>query len=339
MRARGRGAVARSFAPSRRAALPTASCVRPARARRRSSSSGAFRALDGDMGRHSRGPVMELACISLLAHLYLIYSSSPTARARSSDGVVEFSHLNLVGQRWDNGGWGVLDDTGKQIGECTRGSTTKGCQQMWSPSQPPGLLRLSNSTLVCAANDSVYYTQNGGMTWTRNNSAGHPSRVWASVRSPAWMQQDSVWMDVSPIDVWPSGCSPKEQKAGAKCRQVVGVSAMPNRTYMDWSCDWTGGTCFPVAYHEVGRPHANTWSGLPEPVSMMCTSEGGGTQLLDGSYIFLASVTFASDALPGCNCNNSVVAFASTDALQWSWVSTVARFDHSKVYQGTPIST
>eukprot|EP01052_Picozoa_sp_SAG31_P046221 SAG31_NODE_8749_length_1395_cov_1.175926_2_plen_399_part_01 len=262
----------------------------------------------------------------------------------TADGSVAFSRLNLVGERWDNGGWGVLDGAGRQIGTCHRPKAGEpspaGCQQLWSPSQPPGLLALSNDTVVCAANESVFTSTDGGASWRRNNTAGHPSRIWASVPAPAWQPTDARWMDISPIDVWPDGCSPKDQKVpGTKCQQSTHSSALPNRTYEDWSCSNIindNAVCEPVLKRVVGRPRPNSWSGLPEPVSMLATSEGGGTQLPDGSYIFVAAVSFQSDAQPGCNCNNSVVAFASQDALQWNYAGTVARFDRSLIYQEGP---
>ena len=150
-------------------------------------------------------------------------------------------------------------------------------------------------------------------------------------------------MDVSPIDVWPVGCSPKEHKVGARCEQTTHVTALPNRTYMDWSCesgddDATDAVrvCKPVAHRINGRHRPNSWSGLPEPVSLLATSEGGSTQLPDGSFVFVVAVMFESDATPGCNCNNSVVAFSSTDALAWRYAGTVARFDRSLIYQEGP---
>ena len=121
---------------------------------------------------------------------------SDDATVRSSDGA-EFSALTLVGERWDNGGWGVLDKTGKQVGDCKRGDPN--CSLMWSPSQPPGLMRLSANTSVCAANDSVYFTQTGGRSWTRDNKPGHASRIWSSVPAPSWLT-GFVSMDISPIE-------------------------------------------------------------------------------------------------------------------------------------------
>lgn len=108
------------------------------------------------------------------------------------------------------------------------------------------------------------------------------------------------------------------------------MTALPNRTYEDWGISPSGE---PLFRRSTGRPSPNTWQGLPEKVSMMCTSSGGGTQLPDDSYIFLAVVTFQSDATAGCNCNNSVVAFASRNALLWEYAATVARYDRSRIYQ------
>ena len=110
--------------------------------------------------------------------------------------------------------------------------------------------------------------------------------------------------------------------------------------YLDWTLDGAG---VPTATISHGRARgANVWKGLPRPVSMMCTSCGGGAQLADGSYVFLAVTQFGPDwaaadrtHVAPC-CNNSVVAFASKDGLEWTYSATVGLYDTQRVYQEGP---
>jgi hypothetical protein len=58
---------------------------------------------------------------------------------------------------------------------------------------------------------------------------------------------------------------------------------------------------------------------------MLCTSCGGGAQLADGSYVYLAVVQYNrtwvdvdGQRKEAPCCNNSVVAFTSKDTLIWT---------------------
>eukprot|EP01047_Picozoa_sp_COSAG01_P048095 COSAG01_NODE_4654_length_4843_cov_125.531395_4_plen_94_part_00 len=78
---------------------------------------------------------------------------------------------------------------------------------------------------------------------------------------------------------------------------------------------------------------------------MLCTSCGGGAQLSDGSYVYLAVVQFGpiwqtqpvvDKSKRAVYCNNSVAAFTSTDGLNWRYTAAVGLYDEARIYQEGP---
>lgn len=136
-------------------------------------------------------------------------------------------------------------------------------------------------------------------------------------------------MDVQPIEAFLEGCYPPGP--GKVCQLATSVTATANWSYVDWGM----AANIPQARRTVGRKQPNTWSGLPAPVSELCTTCGGGTQLPDGSYVFLVVVEYGHDC-PYTDCCNSVVAFTSADGLSWHYTADVGSYNHTRVYQEGP---
>ena len=119
------------------------------------------------------------------------------------------------------------------------------------------------------------------------------------------------------------------------CVPASSFTADPNRSYYDWSLTPMG---TPEMRVSNGREKTPVWKGLPWPVAMLCTSCGGGAQLADGSYVYLAVTQFnrtwelADHSKRAPCCNNSVVSFTSPDALTWTYSATVGDFPRQMIY-------
>ena len=241
-----------------------------------------------------------------------------------------FDALTLVGERWNNGQWARLDADGKAVqGPMTLKRGDSGAVLISSPRQSPVLFGLSASAVLCGANDTTFLSSDGGRSWVRN--PGRDVGLPPSVPAPRWMKREhsgAVFMDVQPIDAYLPGC----YKAGTKkCEAASSVTAATDWPYTDWAMN----NNTPEARRSVGRAQPNTWSGLPAAVVELCTECGGGVQLPDDSYIFLAVVQFGGACPYTDECNN-VVSFASTDGQQWNYTSTVGAYDPTRVYQEGP---
>ena len=253
-----------------------------------------------------------------------------------------FSSVTLVGERWDNGEWGELDAHGHMVGPPLKRTDPK-AQLIASPRESPDLLVLSETTVICTANDSVFASTDAGRSWTR--AEGHEHTLGSGyVPSPEWLRQNesairSRFMEVQPVRAYVEGCYPDP----INCSEVTTVTADPAKPYVDWGLSASGDT--PKAFHTVGRKAPNVWRGLPKGVTMMCTSCGGGAQLADGSFVYLAVVQYGpiwqtqpvvdkSKRAP-C-CNNSVVSFVSIDGLDWEFTATVGLYDEQRIYQEGP---
>lgn len=261
--------------------------------------------------------------------LLLFWPSSCAQAPPARTAATKFGSLTLVGERWNNGEWARLGADGKVVGPMTLKRGDDGAVLISSPRQSPVLLALSTSVVVCGANDTAFISSDGGRSWARY--VGHDVGLPPSVPAPRWMKREhpgAVFMDVQPIDAYLPGC----YKAGPQCEPANSVTAAINRQYTDWIMS---ANSTPVARRGVGRAQPNTWGGLPTAVAELCTECGGGVQLLDGSYIFLAVVQFGSSCPYTDECNN-VVAFASKDGMQWNYTSTVGAYDVTRVYQEGP---
>ena len=259
-----------------------------------------------------------------------------SANAQSAARTTSFSSLTLVGERWDNGQWARLAANGTILGyKKPDGTSLKrgdaGATLIVSPRQSPGLLSLSASTVLCSANDTTQVSTDGGRSWAR--SPGACVQLPPSVPAPGWMRRQdpgAAFMDIQPIHAFLPGCymPPKGAKG---CQVAASVTAAAKWKYTDWGlANHTA-----RARQTVGRKRPNAWSGLPAAVSELCTSCGGGTQLPDGSYVYLAVVEFGHDC-PFTDCCNSVVAFASADGLSWHYTATVGAYNRTRVYQEGP---
>jgi hypothetical protein len=240
-----------------------------------------------------------------------------------------FSSLTLVGERWNNGQWARLDADGKMVGPATLKRGDSGAVLISSPRQSPVLVPLTASVVLCGANDTTQISLDGGRSWAR--SPGGDVGLPPSVPAPRWMKREhpgAMFMDVQPVDAFLPGCY---RQPKSKCQMASSVTAVADWKYVDWGI----ANHTPQARQSVGRQRPNTWAGLPAVVSELCTECGGGTQLPDGSFIYLAVVEFA-DHCPYIGCCNSVVAFASADGLAWNYTATVGLYDQTRVYQEGP---
>ena len=249
-----------------------------------------------------------------------------------------FSSLTLVGERWDNGVWGPLNAEGhSDPATRTLKRGDPGAQLITSPQQSPDLLRLSATTVLCTANDTVFASTDAGRSWEvlPYGSVGRGAQLGSGyIPSPAWLRQNEsstmqpLWMSVQPVDAYVKGCYPR----GGNCSAATSVTADPAKQYFDWGLSKSGG--LPQALKTVGRRSPNVWHGLPAGVTEFCTSCGSGTQLADGSFIYLVVVQFGP--VGGPCCNNSVVAFTSTDGLDWKYSSTAGPYDERRLWQEGP---
>jgi hypothetical protein len=94
---------------------------------------------------------------------------------------VSFNSLSQVGQRWDNGQWGKLDDQGKEIPGSCPGKTctrdTPGVTLIASPRESPVLLALGTKVVLCTANGTVQTSSDGGRSWQRYADRSVSSRL------------------------------------------------------------------------------------------------------------------------------------------------------------------
>ena len=259
--------------------------------------------------------------------------------ALGSPPAATFSSLTLVGERWDNGQWSALDKAGHMVGPpLKRGD--KGAVAIESARESPDLLRLSETTILCSANDTVMSSSDGGRSWSKHG--GNPGLAAGYIPAPMWLKSKEsmpvLLMDVQPVDAYVKGCYPMTPN----CTEVTTVTAATDKQYVDWGLSASGA---PVAVTTAGRKGANVWRGLPVATGLFATSAGGGVQLLDGSYVYLAVVQFGplwqvhpkvdKSKLAKC-CNNSVASFASKDGLDWVYQSTVDLYDEARIYQEGP---
>eukprot|EP01051_Picozoa_sp_SAG22_P000915 SAG22_NODE_30_length_28348_cov_12.488584_12_plen_286_part_00 len=251
-----------------------------------------------------------------------------------------FSSLTLVGERWDNGVWGPLDAEGHSdpaTRKLKRGDPK--AQLIESPQQSPDLLRLSATTVLCTANDTVFASTDAGRSWELLPGGGlHNQLASGYIPSPAWLRQNesstmqSLWMAIEPVSAYVKGCYP----LGGNCTATTSVTADAAKKYVDWGLSKQPGE-LPLALTTVGRKSPNVWSGLPQGVTEFCTSCGGGTQLADGSFVYLVVVQFGPvDQLKAPCCNNSVAAFTSIDGLDWKYSGTAGLYDERRLWQEGP---
>ena len=269
----------------------------------------------------------------------------PAAAAVSA---ATFSSLTLVGERWDNGAWSELDADGHEVGPPLKRGDPK-AQLITSPQQSPDLLRLSATTVLCTANDTVMASTDAGRSWTRVSEAvkraSTPEQIGGGyIPSPAWLRtnesaiMESLWMSIQPVSAYVEGCYPLTPN----CSAATSVTADAAKQYVDWGL--AGGA--PQALKSVGRKSPNVWSGLPHGgVTEMCTSCGSGIQLADGSFVYLVVVQFGPvwQTQPVVDktkrapcCNNSVVSFTSPDGLEWVYGGTVGLYDEQRLWQEGP---
>ena len=93
------------------------------------------------------------------------------------------------------------------------------------------LLRLSESTILCAANASIKGSTDGGRSWARVRGGGIPPHVPA----PQWLRQaepTALHMDIQPIEAYVKGCYPVRSRLRCMLRPdrvLVLLLLPPNR--------------------------------------------------------------------------------------------------------------
>jgi hypothetical protein len=266
-------------------------------------------------------------------------SSSSPSPSTPLPAAASFSSLTRVGERWDNGAWSALDAAGHTVGPPLKRGDPH-AQLITSPRESPDLLRLSATTLLCSANDTVMASTDAGRSW--KNHGGSPSLGRGYIPAPLWLRRkepSTLFMDIQPVSAYVEGCVPDP----TNCTELRTITAAPDRQYIDWGLSNPAGV--PVEVNATGRHSPNVWRGLPQVSGMLCTSCGGGAQLSDGSYVYLAVVQFGpiwqtqpvvDKSKRAVCCNNSVAAFTSTDGLNWRYTATVGLYDEARIYQEGP---
>ena len=292
-------------------------------------------------------PVLLVLLFPLLLLLAVlpIAVSAPPRPPTAAAAAVSFDALAKVGESWLRGRWGRLDARGVQIvgtcGDngskpCIRGEP--GTTMLQSPGSSPRLLVLSSTAIIGMAGEKPDYvgrwqdraqiSTDGGRAWSRYAAEGRADIYDPYIPSPSWLN-NAGFMDIRPVPAYPASCA-----TPTHCMPASPVIAPDDNEYLDWQLSPDG---LPVINRSGAgrrRKGANSWGGMPVPVSMFCTECGGGTQLPDGSFVFLVAVQHTDPRRnPHTCCNNSVWAFVSRDGRAWTYTATVAQYPVSRIYQ------